>query len=111
MGHSRAMRGRAMQSLYKRRESPVVCIDKVAYRSVAQAGRHADLFLPAVELVFGSVCCRTHLGRHRQHSPHVLFLVLMVWLAVLILLCVNVEQGRTDTRNYHAEEHVDESEL
>ena len=54
MEHFRAMRRRAMQSLYERRRSPVVCIDKVACRSVAQAGQHADFFLPAVELVFGS---------------------------------------------------------
>ena len=31
------------------------------------------------------------------------FLVFMVWLAVPVLLSVNVEQGRTDARNYHAE--------
>ena len=39
------------------------------------------------------------------------FLVVMVWLAVPILLSVNVERGRMDARNYHAEGLVDESEL
>ncbi|KAL4062430.1 autophagy-related protein 22-like protein [Scleroderma yunnanense] len=31
------------------------------------------------------------------------FLLFMVWLAVPVLLSVNVEQGRTDARNYHAD--------
>ena len=39
------------------------------------------------------------------------FLVFMVWLAVPILLSVNVERGRMDARNYYAEGLVDESEL
>jgi len=31
------------------------------------------------------------------------FLVFMVWLAVPVLLSVDVERGRADARNYHAD--------
>ena len=62
MGHSRAMRGHGMQSLY------------------------VDLFLPAVELVFGSACCPTHLGRHGQHPVRVLFPC--SWCGLQFLFCL-----------------------
>ena len=115
--HSRAMHGRAMQRYTERRRSPVIyalffVLDKVACRSVAQADRHADLFLPAVELFFlGPLVVRLISDAMCNICYTFFFLVLMVWLAVPILLSVNLEQGRTDARNYHAKGYVDESEL
>ena len=76
-------------------------MDKVTCRSTAQADHHADVFLSAVELIFGLISDATG-----SICYTFFLLMIMVRLAVPILLSVNVDQGGTDARNYHAEGHV-----
>ena len=85
--------------------------DKVASRYVVQADWRTDLFLLQSSSFLGPLFVGLISDATGNIQYACFFFVFMVWLAAPILLSVNVEQGRTDARNYHTEGLVDENEL